>query len=36
MQLSRVFSDTQIRQLGRWKSDAFKKYIRIASMESVS
>ena len=30
------FSDTQIRQLGRWKSDAFKKYIRIASMESVS
>ena len=30
------FSDTQIRQVGRWKSDPFKKYIRIASMDSVS
>ena len=30
------FSDPQIRQLGRWKSDAFKKYIRIASINSVS
>ena len=29
-------SDTQIRHLGRWKSDAFKKYIRITSLESVS
>ena len=29
-------SDTKIRQLGRWKSDAFKKYIRITSLESVS
>jgi len=28
--------DTKIRQLGRWKSDAFKKYIRITSLESVS
>ena len=27
-------SDSQIRQLGRWKSDAFKKYIRIASQVS--
>ena len=26
------FSDTQIRLLGRWKSDAFKKYIRIPSL----
>ena len=28
-------SDTKIRHMGRWKSDAFKKYIRISSMESV-
>ena len=28
--------DTKIRQLGRWKSDAFEKYIRITSLESVS
>ena len=27
-------SDSQIRQLGRWKSDAFKKYIRSASRTS--
>ena len=29
-------SDDKIRHLGRWKSDAFKKYIRITSLESVS
>ena len=29
-------SDAQIRQMGRWKSDAFKKYIRISSLQSVS
>ena len=28
-------SDTQIRHMGRWKSDAFKNYIRISSLESV-
>ena len=30
------YSDTQIRHMGRWKSDAFKKYIRvISSLESI-
>ena len=29
-------SDTQIREMGRWKSDVFKKYIRISSLQSVS
>ena len=29
-------SDNKIRHLGKWKSDAFKKYIRITSLESVS
>ena len=28
-------SDDKIKHLGRWKSDAFKKYIRITSLESV-
>ena len=28
------FSDSQIRLLGRWKSDAFKRYIRIPSLTS--
>lgn len=28
-------SDTQIRHMGRWKSDAFKKYIRISSLKSI-
>ena len=28
--------DTKIRHLDRWKSEAFKKYIRITSLESVS
>jgi len=28
------FTDTQIRLLGRWKSDAFKKYIRIPSLSN--
>ena len=27
--------DSKIRQLGRWTSDAFKKYIRITSLECV-
>ena len=26
------YSDSQIRLLGRWKSDAFKRYIRLASL----
>lgn len=26
------FSDTQIRLLGRWKSNAFQKYIRLPSL----
>jgi len=30
------FSDTKIKQLGRWKSHDFKTYIRITSLESVS
>ena len=29
-------SDDKIRHLGEWKSDAFKKYIRITSLGSVS
>ena len=29
-------SNDKIRHLGRWKSDAFKKYIRVTSLESVS
>lgn len=29
------FSDARIRLLGRWKSDAFKKYIRLYSVPSV-
>ena len=28
------FSDTQIRQLGRWKSNAFLKYIRVPSLST--
>lgn len=28
----RGFSDTQIRLMGRWKSDAFKKYIRTPNL----
>ena len=28
------FSDSQIRQLGRWKSDAFKRYIRCSERHS--
>ena len=28
-------SDAQIRLLGRWKSDAFKKYIRVSNLPSV-
>jgi hypothetical protein len=28
------FSDTQIRAMGRWRSDAFLKYIRIPSLSS--
>jgi len=30
------FSDAKIRYMGRWKSDAFKKYIRISSLNSVT
>lgn len=29
------YSETQIRLLGRWKSDAFKKYIRLPSLQST-
>ena len=29
-------TDDKITHSGRWKSDAFKKYIRITSLESVS
>lgn len=29
------YSETQIRLLGRWKSDAFKKYIRLPSLQSA-
>ena len=29
-------SDTKIRHSGRWKTDAFKKYIRITPPQSVS
>ena len=39
MRLNKGFpttTDNKIRHLGRWKSDAFKKYIRITSLESVS
>ena len=28
------FSDSQIRQLGRWKSNAFLKYIRVPSLST--
>ena len=30
------FSDVQIRAMGRWKSDAFRKYIRVPSLSSSS
>ena len=30
------FSDVQIRAMGRWKSDAFRKYIRIPSLSFSS
>ncbi len=30
----RGFSDAQIRSMGRWQSDAFRKYIRTPSLSS--
>ena len=32
---ARGFSDSQIRQLGRWKSNAFLKYIRVPSLSTL-
>ena len=29
------FSDAQIRALGRWKSDAFKLYIRNSTLQGI-
>ena len=32
---AKSFSDSQIRQLGQWKSNAFLKYIRVPSLSTV-